>query len=238
MTAAVRARINQANAAHSTGPKTPEGKQRASMNAFQHGLTGNRMMLQPHEQEAYTHLTQSLIAELNPATESERQLVQRIIDCNTRLNRIATLETNILNFGLLENMFEAPPQSTDSEPGAPTEFDDRLESMAAQTRSWLANENSFEKLGRYEARLSRQLLAWRKELERLQAARRQTEIEASRDPRRQPAQLADPAALNPKSAWFRETPSERTSEPATLTEIHPLSGFVPNPEPLPQPQAA
>ena len=156
MTSAVRAHINQANAAHSTGPETEPGKQRASLNAVQHGLTGNRMILQPHEHEAYTRLTEALTAELSPATESQRQLVQKIIDCHTRLNRLAAMESNILNFGLIENLSDAA-------------HDDAAECMAAQTRAWLQHESSFEKLGRYEARLSRQLLAWTKELERLQA---------------------------------------------------------------------
>jgi hypothetical protein len=86
-------------------------------------------------------------------------LVQKIIDCHTRLNRLAAMESNILNFGLIENTSDAA-------------HDDATECMAAQTRAWLQNENSFEKLGRYEARLSRQLLAYTKELERLQAAAR------------------------------------------------------------------
>jgi hypothetical protein len=164
MTSAVRAHINQANAAQSTGPKTPEGKQRASLNAIQHGLTGNRVILQPHEHEAYTRLTAALTAELNPATEFQRQLVQKIIDCHTRLNRLAAMESNILNFGLIENHSDAA-------------HDDATECMAAQTRAWLQHENSFEKLGRYEARLSRQLLAYTKELERLQSAAREAAAE-------------------------------------------------------------
>jgi hypothetical protein len=36
MTPSTRAAINQANAAHSTGPKTEQGKQRASLNAVSH----------------------------------------------------------------------------------------------------------------------------------------------------------------------------------------------------------
>jgi hypothetical protein len=33
-----RAAINGANAQHSTGPRTPAGKQRSSLNALRHGL--------------------------------------------------------------------------------------------------------------------------------------------------------------------------------------------------------
>jgi len=127
------------------------------MNAVQHGLTGHRMMLQEHEHKAYTRLTEALTLELNPATEPQRQLFRRSSTAYAP-ERVASVENNILNFGLIENLSDAP-------------HDDPTECMAAQTRSWLANENSFEKLGRYEARLSRQLLAYTKELERLQQTR-------------------------------------------------------------------
>jgi len=192
MTAATLAHINQthtnqANATHSAGPKTPAGRQRASMNAFRHGLTGNRMILQPHEQEAYQRLTGTLTSELKPATEMESQLVGKIVDCHTRINRIAAIESNILNFGLLECTSDAA-------------HDDALECMAAQSRAWLAHENSFEKLGRYEGRLARQLLAYTKELERLQNSRRS---DSARDESAQPTQTAP---LNPRVASFRSTP--------------------------------
>ena len=40
-----RALINRANAQRSTGPKTEEGKQRSSLNALRHGLTGQTIIL-------------------------------------------------------------------------------------------------------------------------------------------------------------------------------------------------
>jgi hypothetical protein len=210
MTSATRAAINQANAAHSTGPKTEQGKQRASLNAVSHGLTGNRMILQAHEQEAYARLTAALTAEFSPATESERQFVQKIIDCHTRLNRIAAMESNILNFGLVENTSYTP-------------HSDDVECMAAQTRSWLAHDTSFEKLGRYEARLSRQLLQYTKELERLQQARKaaaDADALASVESRYRAHRLAQIAAqtapakpVTPNLASFCKTPENAFSLP-------------------------
>ena len=162
MKASIRAEINRANSKRSTGPKTPEGKQRAAMNATTHGLTGNRLILQAHEHEAYNRLTKALKEDLQPKTEQERQLVQKLIDCHTRLNRIAALDGNILNFGLIQNETDA-------------DHDDALETIVAQCRSWIENADSFEKLGRYEARISRQLLQYTKEFERLQKDRRNRE---------------------------------------------------------------
>jgi hypothetical protein len=218
----VRNIINLQNAQKSTGPITPAGKQRSSMNAFKHGLTGNRLILQQHEHEAYTRLTTEITKNLDPQTELERQLVQKIIDTHTRLNRIAALDGNILNFGLTSNETDAP-------------HDDALETIAAQCRSWIENADSFEKLGRYEARLSRQLLQYTKELERLQANRkdevRKAELQADfdaitryHDARRKRQQeeeeedgrqTAKYKTTSPKSASFRtDTPVPEPNSPS------------------------
>ncbi len=38
---------------HSTGPKTPQGKERCRLNAYRHGLTGQFCVITPEEQQAY-----------------------------------------------------------------------------------------------------------------------------------------------------------------------------------------
>lgn len=155
----IRSAINRANAQKSTGPKTPEGKQRAAMNACRHGFTGQDVVLQPGETEAYNRLTNALLLDLKPATELERQTVQKLIDAHFRLNRLAGVENNIFNFSLIENTTDTP-------------HDDRVEVMIAQTRAWIERAGSFDLLGRYEARLARQVLHFTLEFERLQTARR------------------------------------------------------------------
>jgi hypothetical protein len=89
----IRDQINRSSAEKSTGPKTAEGKQRSAMNAFKHGLTGQSLVLQPNEMEACNRLTASMLSDLKPKTEPERQLAQKIIDGNFRLNRLAAVET-------------------------------------------------------------------------------------------------------------------------------------------------
>jgi hypothetical protein len=163
ITKEIRAGINRANAQKSTGPRSIAGKQRSAMNACKHNLTGQSLILQPDEMEAYNRLTAALLSELNPATELERQATQKIIDTHFRLNRIAGIENNIFNFGLIANTTDSPN-------------DDRVEVMIAQTRAWMERANSFEVLGRYEARLTRQVLQFTLELERLQRDRRGREI--------------------------------------------------------------
>src|SRR5258708_2875161 len=91
-----RAEINRANAQHSTGPKTPEGKQRSSQNALRHGLTGQLVVMPDEDLQAYQHHLASFIDEYDPQGAAEDHLVQSLADVSWRLNRVAALETNLL----------------------------------------------------------------------------------------------------------------------------------------------
>jgi hypothetical protein len=86
------------------------------------GLTGTRLILQPDELEAWSRLSRELVSEFQPTTELERQVVAKIIDTHFRLNRLASVENNIFNFGLIDN-------TTDSD------NEDRVEVLIAQTRA-------------------------------------------------------------------------------------------------------
>jgi hypothetical protein len=140
--------------------QTGAGRQRSSLNACRHKVTGAHLLLRPEEMAAYNRLTAGLLSDLKPYTEIERQTAQKIIDTHFRLNRLAGIENNIFGFGTVAHSTATP-------------HDDRVEVMIAQTRAWLERAGSFDILGRYEARLARQLLQYTRELERLQRARGQ-----------------------------------------------------------------
>jgi hypothetical protein len=154
--------INRANAQKSSGPTSRAGKQRSSMNAMKHNLSGQHLLLLDTEAAAYNRMATSMLIDLKPKSEPERQIAQKIIDTNFRLNRLPAIENNLFNFGLAAN-------ETD------TAHDDRLEVMVSQTRAWMERAPTLDTLGRYEARLSRQLLKYQQEFERLQAARKEQE---------------------------------------------------------------
>ena len=203
--------INQANSLHSTGPKTLEGKKRSSLNAFKHGLSGNHLVLQTHELASYNQLTAAMLSDLKPRTEPERQIAQKIIDLNFRINRITAIENNMLNF-----------DTTTNEPDF--EEDEGIARMMGQARAWKKDAQSFEILGRYESRLSRQLLQYQKELERLQAVHA-TSVALS--------QPTETATLNPESASFgKPAPTYVMSAP------QPTRIPLPPPDRLRVPQAA
>src|ERR1700709_2733399 len=165
--------INKANAQKSTGAKSAPGRQRSSMNALKHNLSGQNLLLLETEVEAYNRMATSMLVDLKPKSEPERQIAQKIIDTNFRLNRLTAIENNMFTFGLLQN-------ETDSA------HDDRIEAMRAQTRASIERANSFDILGRYETRLSRQLLKYQQEFERLQTVRKHQEHD---DRHRSPEQI-------------------------------------------------
>jgi hypothetical protein len=93
---------NRANAQHSTGATTPEGKAKSCMNALSHGLTGKNVLLPSDDEDEYNNLLNGFIRSLKPATEEELRLVQSMLDCHWRLDRARRLETGILYKGHLE----------------------------------------------------------------------------------------------------------------------------------------
>ena len=120
------------------------------------------MILLATETDAYNRMGTAMLIDLKPKSEPERQIAQKIIDTNFRLNRLTAIENNLFTFGI-----------TGSETDCP--HDDRVEVMAAQTRAFTERAGLFDTLGRYESRLSRQLLKYQEEFERLQAVRKEQE---------------------------------------------------------------
>jgi hypothetical protein len=70
---------NMANAQHSTGPDTPQGKAASSMNNLKFCLTGNCFaVLAWEKQEEFEDLRSSLIAEHKPSTPTEHLLIEKM----------------------------------------------------------------------------------------------------------------------------------------------------------------
>jgi 3-oxoacyl-ACP reductase-like protein len=61
-----KAAANAANAQHSTGPRTEEGKACSASNAVTHGLTARKLVVRPDQQEEFETLRDALLTEVNP----------------------------------------------------------------------------------------------------------------------------------------------------------------------------
>ena len=147
-----REAINRANAQFSTGPRTPTGKRRSSLNAISHGLTAAFPVLATEDPAAYQSHVQQFRDEYHPATPTETQLVQELADIAWRLNRIPKLEAGLLD--------RAANPSTEHEE---ISFD------VIDAHRTLAT------LGLHGSRLSRQFQKTLTTLRELQAERRQHE---------------------------------------------------------------
>ncbi len=84
---------NRRNALRSTGPKTPEGKERSRRNALKHGLTGEGVALPTEDQAEVSRRFAALQADLRPSNELSEQLVRRVAFLSVRLRRSEKHET-------------------------------------------------------------------------------------------------------------------------------------------------
>jgi hypothetical protein len=161
--AADRAAVNRANAQKSTGPRTEAGKQRSSLNALRHGLTGHTIVLPSEDQSAYQRHSQSFFDECRPKGAIETQLVQSLLDTSWQLNRTSAVETNLFSLGI-------------------TEMEDRIranhpeaETALAMALAYREHNRAFANLSIYRQRLTREFERTLVLLRQIQAERRKNE---------------------------------------------------------------
>ena len=95
MATAAQITANQANAQHSTGPVTAEGKARTAHNALRHGLTAKHLVIRDDEREDFAIFQQSLLAELAPQVATETITFHEILHAAWNLQRFRRIEAEI-----------------------------------------------------------------------------------------------------------------------------------------------
>lgn len=81
---------NQANAQHSTGPKTDAGKAKASRNNIKHGLCLGILVLTPEQQAYIAEFEAKMRQEMRPAGALEETVFAQFIDAAARLHKITS----------------------------------------------------------------------------------------------------------------------------------------------------
>ena len=84
---------NRRNALKSTGPTTPEGKERSRCNALRHGLTAETVIAAIEDAEDYQAFEAAVIADYDAESAVERELVLRLASVLWRLRRATGIET-------------------------------------------------------------------------------------------------------------------------------------------------
>ena len=151
---------NRANAQHSTGPATPEGKAVSSQNATKHGLTGSVVVLPTESRNEFHLFRAEVIDSLEPEGPVEREFAQIVANSQWRLRRVKSIEDGMLATG---SAFGPCDPFAD-----PSTFDD-AETIA---RVFVDNARAFSNLSHYEHRLYRTMTNALKQLKDLQSARK------------------------------------------------------------------
>src|SRR5215471_12958992 len=86
---------NRLNALKSTGPRTEEGKRRSRCNAVRHGLTAETVIAGFEDPQDYESFEATIVADYDPATAVERELVLRLASVLWRLRRATGIETTL-----------------------------------------------------------------------------------------------------------------------------------------------
>ena len=84
---------NRRNALKSTGPVTPEGKDRSRCNAVRHGLTAETVIATIEDAEDYQAFEATVTADYDAQSAVERELVLRLASVLWRLRRATGIET-------------------------------------------------------------------------------------------------------------------------------------------------
>jgi hypothetical protein len=88
---------NQANARHSTGPKTRKGKAIVRFNAVRHGLLTRDVVLPGEDADAFEDLWNQVRADLSPVGPIEEFLVDHVVNDMWRLQRFERAETALFH---------------------------------------------------------------------------------------------------------------------------------------------
>jgi len=222
-----RVAANRANAQHSTGPRTPEGKATSSLNALKHGLFSRNFDLAAgplkEDRAEFDAFAAALVAEYQPEGAEESLLVDRMAALWWRLQRLAAQQQAYL----AERLKTAEPLAAVEESEACTLMEARLDRMLRAARKDLLARQGWRTgaTARRVAALRRQwdaekderLLAmeareWQATQERL--ARAQQEDRTRADPARRAAEAepgAAPGRPHPRPSGAGPLQEERAS---------------------------
>jgi hypothetical protein len=175
MTSFRQIEANRRNARKSTGPVTQEGKQHSRCNALRHGLTAETVIGALEDAEDYKAFEAAVTADFDAETAVERELVLRLASLLWRLRRATAIDTGlfetqteldtaldvdstlaaneraaagIVQFGSLET----PASLEDSNDKAQNTLNSAITKQFLQL-----DAKAFERLGRYETALWRQV---------------------------------------------------------------------------------
>jgi hypothetical protein len=160
---------SEARPGRSTGPRTPEGKRRSSVNAYTHGLTGQLLFHTGAEHAAWTEHSKGYFDLWKPANKPEEILVQAIADDYFRLNQGRAFESAVHATLLM---------TEDLDFTVPADLPDETAAALGRARNWLSKGRDIALLGLHMGRIERSIQRNTKELRQLQEERKAEEAKS------------------------------------------------------------
>jgi hypothetical protein len=134
------------NGAKSTGPKTPEGKAIASMNALRHGLAAKTVVLSNESHDRFNGIHDAYIDEFDPRTTAESDAIEEMAIAKWRHRRYWGIEAATLDLQMDRQAKELEKEFTKM---------DEMTRLAIAFTALADNSNALRLLDRYLAGIRR-----------------------------------------------------------------------------------
>ena len=199
---ATNAQINAAiaNAKHSTGPRTPEGKAASSRNSLKLGLFAQAEILPGEDPDALAQLARDFQETYQPEGAGETMLLNDLVRALWLERRYARIETEVINIRY-----------------AALSPEDRANALGAIFIQDAEGANVLQKIDRRRAAARRQAERARKELEIHRTNRLASMPEPVPAP--EPGSRPAPAIPNPVTAILADPVRFDTPAPAAATSL-------------------
>ena len=244
MSSVAQVEANRCNSQKSTGPRTPEGKARARLNAVTHGLLCDKAVIKGEDAGLFAEHCRSMKEALAPVGAMEGMLADRIAAQAWRLRRATGIEglflhRNLGRFGLLEDEFatgEARREASPPQPADPAAGEEEKERRRVRNRATFdffhLELPKLDVLRRYERSIDLAMHQALRDLQSLQDTRRKaapTALPAGRE--LLDAVVRDPVASGLLSQFARDIREQARRE--ALAELAASTGSEASKPPAP-----
>ena len=163
---------NRANAQHSTGPTSVEGKKRSSQNALRHGITAQTTIMTEEDRIRHDEFCADMLAGFAPVGALETFLASSAAEEAWRLNHARAQCGNIVAIG----HFDGTGDIYDAEHA-------EIHTAITSARTVRDHAKTLELISLYEQRIRKSFEKYLEKLEKLQAerkAKREEDLEEAR----------------------------------------------------------
>ena len=146
MANAAQSAANHANAQHSTGPLTDQGKATAARNRLNHGFRSSTVLLPGDDRAEYEELLAELTEHLGPTDLTEERLTREMADAEWRLRRVRQHMESAISRHMLKLAEKNPDLNPlDLQSLAIETLGQKGSSSTCSYSTWLRYETKFER---------------------------------------------------------------------------------------------